>query len=188
MKFYPNERCAVFIDGPNFYAGARDINLKLDYNLLLEFFRSRTHLVRCYYFTGVEQDRADNPLIRTLDYLEYHDFTVVTKPVKAFENDQTGQVRKKANMDIEIAVRMIKLAPALDHMVLGSGDGDFCAVVEFLQDQGKRVTVLSTEKANPNILSDDLKRKADVFLELDDLRRELEMKPSVPKTKVISSQ
>ena len=72
-------------------------------------------------------------------------------------------------MDIEIAVGMMEMAEAADHLVLFSGDGDFRAVVEAIQRKGVRVTVVSTVKSQPPMISDDLRRQADHFVDLADL-------------------
>jgi hypothetical protein len=54
-------------------------------------------------------------------------------------------------------------------MVLFSGDGDFRRLVEAVQRRGVRVTVVSTVKSQPPMASDDLRRQADAFVELNDL-------------------
>jgi len=53
--------------------------------------------------------------------------------------------------------------------VLFSGDGDFRALVEAVQRKGRRVTVVSTMKSQPPMTSDDLRRQADNFVDLNDL-------------------
>jgi len=57
----------------------------------------------------------------------------------------------------------------LDHFLLFSGDGDFKAVIEAVQKQGCRVSVISTLKSKPPMLADELRRQADNFIELADL-------------------
>ena len=103
-----------------------------------------------------------------VDWLDYNGFSVVTKPVKRF-TDGAGHSRIKGNMDIEIAVDMLELAPHIDHAVLFSGDGDFRRVVQAVQAKGVRVTVISTQKAQPPHIADELRRQADAFLDLNDL-------------------
>ena len=44
MKFFPNERVALFIDGSNFYATARALGLDIDYKRLLSLFSEETNL------------------------------------------------------------------------------------------------------------------------------------------------
>ena len=39
------ERCALFIDGSNFHATAKLLNIDIDYLKLLHFFRSRSTLI-----------------------------------------------------------------------------------------------------------------------------------------------
>jgi uncharacterized LabA/DUF88 family protein len=82
-------------------------------------------------------------------------------------------------MDIEIAVDMLEMAPHLDHMVLFSGDGDFRRLVQAVQARGVRVTVVSTLKSQPPMIADELRRQADVFVELNDLLPEI-ARPRTP--------
>ncbi len=56
------------------------------------------------------------------------------------------------------------------HIVLFSGDGDFRPLVESLQRQGVRVSCVSTIRSQPPMISDDLRRQVDNFIELEDLR------------------
>jgi uncharacterized LabA/DUF88 family protein len=60
-----------------------------------------------------------------------------------------------------------------------SGDGDFRALIEELQLRGKRVSVVSTLKAVPNITADEMRRQPDNFIELDDLKAEFGRAPKV---------
>jgi uncharacterized LabA/DUF88 family protein len=72
-------------------------------------------------------------------------------------------------MDIELAIDVMEMAERLDHVVLFSGDGDFRRLVEAVQRKGVRVTVVSTIRSSPPMVADELRRQADVFVELDDL-------------------
>ncbi|NQY60891.1 NYN domain-containing protein, partial [Cognatishimia sp.] len=96
-------------------------------------------------------------------------FTMVTKPAKEYVDSQ-GRRKVKGNMDIELAVNAMELAPHVDHIVLFSGDGDFRPLVECLQRQGVRVSVVSTIRSNPPMISDELRRQADNFIDLEGLR------------------
>ncbi|MFC0632505.1 LabA-like NYN domain-containing protein [Brevundimonas balnearis] len=168
MHFYPNDRVAVFIDGANLYSAAKSLAAELDFKRMIEVFRERARLVRAYYYTAIVEGEEYSPVRPLVDFLDYNGFTVVTKPMKRF-TDAQGQTRSKGNMDIEIAVNMLSLAPQLDHAVLFSGDGDFRRLVEALQDKGVRVTVVSTLKSQPPQIADELRRQADAFIDLADL-------------------
>ncbi len=169
MSFYPTDRIALFIDGANLYSAARGLNFDIDYRKLLEEFRKRGVLVRAYYYTAIVDDQEYSPIRPLVDWLDYNGFTLVTKPVKRYTEQGTGVVRSKGNMDIEIAVDMMELSSRVDHMVLFSGDGDFRRLVEAVQTKGVRVTVVSTVKSQPPMVSDDLRRQADTFVDLADL-------------------
>ncbi|NOG70459.1 NYN domain-containing protein [Roseicella sp. DB1501] len=160
------DRLAVFIDGANLYASAKALGFQIDYSRLLEYFRTQGALVRALYYTGVQTD-ADNytPLQRLIDYLAYNGYSVVTKPAKEFTAPD-GQVRTKGNMDVDLAVDMMEMASGLDHIILMSGDGDFRPLVASVQRKGVRVTVISSR----DVLADELRRQADAYVGIEDLR------------------
>jgi uncharacterized LabA/DUF88 family protein len=168
MHFLPTERTALFIDGANLYSASRNLGFDVDYRNLLEFFRKKTHVIRAYYYSAVLETEEYSPLKPLTDWLAYNGYTLVTKPAKEF-TDSLGRRRVKGNMDIEVAVDMLELAPRIDHAVLFSGDSDFRRLVEAMQRRGVRV-------------SDELRRQADQFLELADIapeftRRQTELRP-----------
>jgi len=169
MTFYPNDRLALFIDGANLYSAAKSLNFDMDYKKLLEEFRKRGVLVRAYYYTAIIEDQEYSPIRPLVDWLDYNGFTMVTKAAKRYTDYATGQTRTKGNMDIEIAIDMMEIAEKVDHIVLFSGDGDFRRLVEAVQRKGVRVTVVSTVKSQPPMASDELRRQADTFVDLQDL-------------------
>ena len=169
MSIYPAERFALFIDGANLHAAARALNFDIDYKKLLKHFTSKGRLIRTLYYTALLEDEEYHPLRPLIDWLDYNGYTMITKPAKSFM-DAAGNRRIKGNMDIEIAVDVLELAPHLDHIILFSGDGDFRALAEAVQRQGKRVTVVSTLQSNPPMIADELRRQADVFIDLKSIK------------------
>ena len=168
MTFYPNDRIALFIDGANLYSAAKGLGFDIDYKKLLTEFRNRGVLVRAYYYTAIVENDDYSPIRPLVDWLDYNGFSLVTKTAREYTDPQGGK-RWRGDMDIEIAVDMLDLAPRLDHVVLFSGDGDFRRLVEAVQQKGVRVTVVSTVKSQPPMASDDLRRQADNFVDLADL-------------------
>ncbi len=162
------ERAALFIDGANLHAASRALGFDVDYKNLLTYFRQRSYLVRAYYYTALLETDEYSPVRPLVDWLDYNGYAVVTKPAKEF-TDATGRRRVKGNMDIELAVDVLDLAPHLDHVVLFSGNGDFHRLVEAVQRRGVRVTVISTIRTQPAMIADDLRRQADAFIDLADL-------------------
>ncbi len=169
MHFYPAERVALFIDGANLYSAARSLGFDIDYRRMLELFRSKSTLIRAYYYTALLEDQEYSPIRPLIDWLDYNGYTVVTKPAKEFV-DATGRRKFKGNMDIELAVDALELADKLDHLVIFSGDGDFRRLAEAIQRKGKRVSIVSTIRSQPPMIADELRRQADLFVDLEELR------------------
>ena len=109
------------------------------------------------------------PLRPLVDWLDYNGFSVVTKPLKEFTDSQ-GRRRVKGNMDIELAIDVMEMVDQVDHIVIFSGDGDFRRLVEAAQRKGRRVSVVSTIRTQPPMVADDLRRQADNFIELEELK------------------
>lgn len=170
--FDPREKIALFIDGANLYATSRALGFDIDYRKLLSSFQKRGYLIRAYYYTALVEDQEYSSIRPLIDWLDYNGFRVVTKPAKEF-TDSTGRRKIKGNMDIEIAVDMMQLAESLDHIVLFSGDGDFRSLVEAVQEKGRKVSVVSTLITRPPMVADDLRRQADQFVELNELKPEI---------------
>jgi uncharacterized LabA/DUF88 family protein len=165
-RFYPGERIALFIDGSNLYAAARALNFDIDYKRLLEFFSEKGKLIRAFYYTALMENEDYSPIRPLVDWLDYNGYTMVTKPTKEF-TDREGRRKVKGNMDIELACDLLEATNYVDHALLFSGDGDFRRLVEAAQRKGIRVTVISTIKSQPPMVADELRRQADVFLDLD---------------------
>ena len=173
MNFYSSERIGLFIDGSNLYAAARALGFDIDYKRLLSVFSSKGYLIRAFYYTALVDDQEYSPIRPLVDWLDYNGYTMVTKPTKEFTDPQ-GRRKIKGNMDIELAIDMMEMLDNLDHVVLFSGDGDFRRLVEAAQRKGRRVSVVSTIRSKPPMIADELRRQADVFIELNDLRTEIE--------------
>jgi uncharacterized LabA/DUF88 family protein len=168
VTFYPNDRLALFIDGPNLHAAARALGFDIDFKRLLEEFRRRGLLTRACYYTTLVEDQEYSPLRPLIDWLDYNGFALKTKPAREF-TDREGRKRWRGDMHVEMAVDLMELSPRLDHVVLFSGDGDFGPLVEAVQRKGVRVSVVSTIRSSPPMAADELRRQADVFIDLADL-------------------
>ena len=171
------ERFALFIDGANLYASAKSLGFDIDYKRLLREFQGRGRLIRAYYYTALVEDQEYSSIRPLVDWLDYNGYSVVTKPTKEFV-DSTGRRKVKGNMDIELAVTAMEMAPHMDQMVLFSGDGDFRSLVESLQRQGVRVSVVSTVVTQPPMVADELRRQADEFIDLAQLAPRIGRDPS----------
>lgn len=175
--FDQREKIALFIDGANLYAAAKALGFDIDYRKMLEHFQKRGYLMRAYYYTALIEDQEYSSIRPLIDWLDYNGYKVITKPAKEF-TDSTGRRKIKGNMDIELTIDAMELSRSIDHAVLFSGDGDFRVLVDALQRNGCKVSVVSTMASPQPMIADDLRRNADHFIDLKTLEAEIGRAPS----------
>jgi uncharacterized LabA/DUF88 family protein len=158
-------KIAVFIDGANLYSTTKTLGFDIDFKKLLTEIGNYGYLVRAYYYTAFIEDQEFTSIRPLIDWLDYNGYTVVSKPTKEYV-DGSGRRKFKGNMDVELTIDALEMASKVDQIYLFSGDGDFRPLVEALQRQGCRVTVASSVTTQPPMISDDLRRQADEFLDL----------------------
>ena len=158
-------RLALLIDGPNLLATSKALGFDIDYKRLLNEFQSRAELLRAYYFSAIIEDHGFSSLQPLIDWLDYNGYTVVTKAAKEY-TDTGGRRKLKTSIAIELAVQAMELVEHVDRIVLISGDAEFRPLVQALQRRGVRVTVISTISSDPPMISAELRRQADEFIDL----------------------
>lgn len=176
--FDMRERVAFFIDGANFYQTARNLNVDIDYRRMLTSFVGEAYLLRAHYYTAMADDQEFSSLRPLIDWLDYNGFQITTKPMREFTDNHGQKRRVRPSLDVDLTVDAMTLADTINHIVLFSGDGQYLALVEALQKKGVKVTVVSSLKTTPSMVSDDLRRTADHFLDLADLTDRLGRDPS----------
>lgn len=151
---------AVFVDVANVFYAAKAAGVDIDYVTLLKTITANRDLVRAYAYTGLDPDNENQKAFH--NFLDRNNYKVVSKDVRKY-----GDGRFKANLDIELVVDLVRLAPKLDIAVVISGDGDFAPAIRAVQDMGVRVEVVSF-RANT---SSDLVDVADQFIEITSIAK-----------------
>lgn len=163
------ERVSIFIDGANLAAACKSIHKSLDFGKVKLFFEnSRTYVVDMRYYTAFDPSDDEAPMHKLVTWLGYNGFSMVTKEVKKY-TQSNGTVRLKGNMDVEFTLDVFRLSKHVDRVVLFTGDGDFTALVEEVKREGKRVTIVSTMRGNIPIVSGDLRKAANDYIDLVDM-------------------
>ena len=166
-------KLAVFIDGAALYTASKTVGFEIDFQRLLKAYEKRGTLLRALYYTALIEDQEFSPIRRLTDWLDYNGYTVVSKPAKEFD-DGEGRRKFKRNLSMELVVDALELSNYIDHIILFSGDGDFRHLVAAVQKRGVHVTVVSPL----SMVADELRRQADVFTDLVDLKSEIGRDPS----------
>ena len=154
---HKEQRVGVLIDVQNMYHSARNL-----YAARVNFKEVMKNAV-----TGRKLIRAIAYVIRTETGEEKPFFEALTKmgiEVKMKDLQIFYGGLKKADWDVGIAVDAIRLLPLLDVIVLISGDGDYCPLVEYLKNEGRQVEVIAFGKS----ASGKLKELADDFIDLSE--------------------
>jgi uncharacterized LabA/DUF88 family protein len=190
MYFKDTERLALFIDGANLYATAKALGFDVDYKKLLGFFRNKSHVTQARYYTAgmAGQDYRAAQIIG--DWLEYNGYTWMrdsgVRNSGAIPPDGLDRRREPKCIDVELAVDVLALAPSIDHVVLFTGDGDFCALVSAVQAMGLRVSVVSSALTQPSRIDDDLRRQADQFIDLVELQTAIQnYRPAMRRRRLV---
>jgi uncharacterized LabA/DUF88 family protein len=156
-------RVAIFIDGSNLFYAALQLGIEIDYAKLLCYLTDSGRLLRAFFYTGV--DRTNEKQQGFLLWMRRNGYRVVTKDLV-----QLPDGSKKANLDVEVAVDLMNLAPYYDTAVLVSGDGDLTYAVNAVTYKGVRVEVVSVR----SMTSDSLIDVADYFIDLDSIKEHIQ--------------
>lgn len=151
-----DQRLAVFLDVQNLYHSARAIyNARVNFASLLDHVLEKRRLVRALAYSvtgGVDEEKG------FFDAMNRMGYEIRTKELQTFASG-----KQKGNMDMELAIDALSLAPKVDAVVIGSGDGDFRVLVDYLKSQGVWVGVVAFGKST----SGKLIEAADYFYDLD---------------------
>lgn len=161
-------KIGLFIDGSNLHASCTAIGIRVDFVKLLEFFKKEHEVVRAFYFTALPPKEVRSSLRPMVDFIQHHGYTVITKETKTYY-DENSTPKLKGNMDMDLAMYVWKYHHLIDEVVLFSGDGDFKAMVERVQECGKTCHVVSTVRGP--VASSELRRQADKYTDLTDIQQ-----------------
>lgn len=173
-----SKRYGLFVDGSNLYASAQALDFRVDFTKLLNYYKGMGDVAHAMYFTALPPKNIVSPLRRMIDYVEYNGWIVIQKETRNYI-DREGQSKLKGNMDVEIAVHVNEVVSTITDMVLFSGDGDFCCLLESVRRRhGVHCTVVSSK----GLVSDQLRRQANEFVDLASLRGVISQEDTVSPT------
>lgn len=166
------EKVVIFIDGSNIFHAIRQMNIKIDYQKLVDFLKEDRRLVRAYFYSAIPQEKdlkreslEWESLQRQKRFLDELSLMGIKVKLAKLRRLQSGEFVEK-EVDIMLATDMLSLAynGVYDTAILVSGDSDFSYTVEDIQRIGKRVENASFKK----ISSFQLRKVCDRFVLLDE--------------------
>lgn len=156
-------RVVVFIDGASLFYAAMQLEIEIDYTRLLSRLISGGRLIHAHFYTGV--DPANEKQKGFLYWMQCNGYRVVAK-----ELGQSATGSKKVNLNVEIAVDMVRLAPYCDTMILVSGDGDLTCAFDFVTYQGVQTEVVGLR----SMISESLINVADYYTDLSMIKQDVQ--------------
>jgi uncharacterized LabA/DUF88 family protein len=169
------QRVALFVDGSNMFYAQRDNGWHIDFRLTHQYFMDNREKAGAYYFTA-SPSAGDSQKIdkyrRFRTALISMGFSVIDKEVKVLTDPNSGTVRIKGNLDIELVFRMLTSINSYDEVVLMGGDADYIPIVNHLRNSGKAVVIVGRKES----VSMDLINAATKFTDLNQIRSRIEKK------------
>ncbi|NJL85031.1 MAG: NYN domain-containing protein [Leptolyngbyaceae cyanobacterium SM1_1_3] len=174
MAIHSLDRLSIFVDGNNMFYAQQKNGWFFDPKKVLEYFVTElesTTLINAFWYTGLKDSQDQRGFRDALISLGY---TVRTKILKEYYDDNSGRYSQKANLDIEIVVDMFNTVEQYDRVVLFSGDGDFERAIELLRSKNTHITVVSTE----GMIARELRNATDRYIDLNDVKHYIEKSDS----------
>jgi uncharacterized LabA/DUF88 family protein len=133
------KRVLVIVDVSNLYYSVSNKfkGQRLDYAKLADHARQYGEIYRAIAYGSAIGDQAD----KFKAVLRKFGFEPKYKEPKIF-GENTADEYRKANWDVGMAMDIVKCAPAVDVVLLCSGDGDFAPCLEWIESQGKIAAVI----------------------------------------------
>lgn len=142
IKKFVKGRVYVFVDVENVFYAQQTLGWKISYEKLIRYLKKECgNRVKCFAYTGVDEYNSKQK--KFLDMLDINGYIVRSKVVKRIRTG-AGKYKWKSNLDVELALEMIKLKGKFDTSILVSGDSDFAVALDWLKESHKRVIVMST--------------------------------------------
>ena len=165
----PMNRLSIFVDGNNMFYAQQKNGWFFDPRRVLDYFKGEPNitLVNAFWYTGLKDPQDQRGFRDALISLGY---TVRTKILKEYYDDNSGRYSQKANLDIEIVVDMFNTVDQYDKVILFSGDGDFERAIELLRSKNTHITVVSTER----MIARELRNATDRYIDLNEIRERIE--------------
>ncbi len=159
---HSNQRVGIFIDVQNLYHSAKNLyHGRVNYKELIKHLVAGRQLIRAVAYV-VKSETAPGEAA-FFEALEKEGLELRSKDLQIYPDGT-----KKADWDVGMAVDAIRMAPFLDSVILVTGDGDFCPLVDYLKwGVGRLVEVAAFRRS----ASGKIQESADRFINMEDIPR-----------------
>jgi len=138
----PKPISGIFVDDSNLFYAQKTAGWKVDLaklKLLLQK-EVRVSFIRYYLAVPEKWDLSYRGTQTYLKHLKNQHVEVRAKPVKYIKAG--SKVIKKGDVDLEIALDVVRLLPNLDLVLVISGDSDYVELRNYVTENGKKIVFM----------------------------------------------
>lgn len=148
-------RVGVFIDVQNMYYSARNIyGAKVNFGAIVKAAVGNQKLIRAIAYTISTKTGEERPFFEALQAMGIE---LNTKELLEYDSGH-----KKGDWDVGITIDVVRMLDMVDVVVMVSGDGDYCALADYVKSRGRIFHVVSFREST----SSKLVEAADIYTNL----------------------
>ena len=170
LESLKNKKVGVFIDDANLFYAKKKVGWQIDFKKL-RILLEQTMQVEYFGYYIVMPANWDSSYKKSDAYLkkikETAKVTVKIKPLKYIKAGSA--LIKKGDVDLEIAVDVMRNLEKVDAIIIVSGDSDYIELRDFLLEQSKQIIFFAFRE---NIAWEIRKKK---FVFLNDLKNDIKL-------------
>lgn len=140
-------RTGVFIDGSNMLWGSKASGIKVDWQKMKNYLKSKYSPVVLNYYACEDNNPKPEYLIQSSNQKKFYHklegmgYKVIRKQLKHLVCGDT-----KCDMDIELTMDIRKYENDLDCIIIFTGDSDYLPAIEYYWNEGKYIRIFSFEE------------------------------------------
>lgn len=138
-------KVGIFVDNSNLFYAQKENGWKIDYQKLKELL-SKFLKISVFNFYAAVPKKSDPSYKSTINYLNQIKkcANLKTKPLKYIRDG--NRIRKKGDVDLEIAIDTVRNIKNIDLVIVASGDSDYLELKNWvIRDNKKKILFMGFE-------------------------------------------
>ncbi len=146
LQSLKNKKVGVFCDDSNLYHAYKKYGWRVDFKKLRKLLKNYCDLQFVHYHVAIP-DKSDDVFGGTKNFLSKIDSFVILKKKLLKYTPIAGKFMKKADVDVEITLDVVRNIDNLDVIVILSGDSDFLELKNYVvYDKKKNILFVGYEE------------------------------------------
>ena len=146
LQSLKNKKVGVFVDDSNLYHSYKKYGWRIDFGKFKELLEKCCDLQFIHYHIAIP-DRANGVFGGTENFLQRITPFILIKKKRMKYIPVEGKMTKKADVDMEIALDVVRTIEGLDIVIIMSGDSDYLALKNYVVgDKRKNIIFVSYEE------------------------------------------